>query len=69
VQQVRVESARRRLEQTDESLAQIAQRCGFGCEETMRRSFLRVLHVAPSSYRARFTDARATRATQHRRAS
>jgi transcriptional regulator GlxA family with amidase domain len=69
VQQVRVESARRRLEQADESLAQIAERCGFGCEETMRRSFLRVLRVAPSSYRARFTDARASHAANHRRAS
>jgi transcriptional regulator GlxA family with amidase domain len=66
VQQVRVESARRRLEQADESIAQIAERCGFGCEETMRRSFLRALRVAPSSYRARFTE---TRSTDHRRAS
>lgn len=60
VQRARVESARRRLEQADESVAQIAERCGFGCEETMRRSFLRVLRIAPGSYRARFTERRAS---------
>jgi transcriptional regulator GlxA family with amidase domain len=32
----------------------IAQRCGFGSEETMRRSFLRLLSVTPQDYRARF---------------
>jgi transcriptional regulator GlxA family with amidase domain len=67
VQQVRVESARRRLEQADESVAQIAERCGFGCEETMRRSFLRVLRVAPSNYRARFTEARSAESSADKR--
>ncbi len=32
----------------------IAQRCGFGSEETMRRSFLRLLAVTPQDYRSRF---------------
>lgn len=32
----------------------ISQRCGFGSEETMRRSFLRVLATAPQDYRRRF---------------
>ena len=67
VQQVRVESAKRRLEQADDSIAAIAVDCGFGSEETMRRSFLRVLRVAPSSYRARFTDG--ARSLKDRRAS
>ncbi|MGC1864174.1 MAG: hypothetical protein WA733_24415 [Methylocystis sp.] len=32
----------------------MAQRCGFGSEETMRRSFPRVLAVTPRDYRSRF---------------
>jgi transcriptional regulator GlxA family with amidase domain len=32
----------------------IAERCGFGSEETMRRSFLRLLSVTQQDYRARF---------------
>jgi transcriptional regulator GlxA family with amidase domain len=32
----------------------ICQRCGFGSEETMRRSFLRLLEVTPQEYRKRF---------------
>jgi transcriptional regulator GlxA family with amidase domain len=35
-------------------IKRIAQRCGFGSEETMRRSFFRLLSVAPQDYRARF---------------
>jgi hypothetical protein len=33
----------------------IAQRCGFGSEETMRRSFLRLIAATPQDYRARFS--------------
>jgi transcriptional regulator GlxA family with amidase domain len=32
----------------------VSQRCGFGSEETMRRSFLRLLCVTPQDYRDRF---------------
>ena len=32
----------------------IAQRCGFGSEETMRRGFLRLLTITPQDHRARF---------------
>ena len=32
----------------------IAQRCGFGSEETFRRSFHRLIAVTPQDYRARF---------------
>jgi transcriptional regulator GlxA family with amidase domain len=35
-------------------IKRIAQRCGFGSEETMRRSFLRLLAVTPQDYRSRF---------------
>ena len=57
VERVRVEGARRRLEETSAGLEQIARECGFGSPDAMRRSFLRVIRVAPSDYRARFRAA------------
>ncbi|PJI36916.1 AraC family transcriptional regulator, partial [Methylobacterium radiotolerans] len=32
----------------------VARTCGFGSEETMRRSFLRHVAATPQEYRARF---------------
>lgn len=55
VEKLRVEAARRRLEETSESLDTIAMACGFGSADSMRRSFHRVLNVAPSDYRRRFS--------------
>ncbi len=54
VERVRLEDARRRLEDTAEPVAAIAAACGFGTAETMRRAFLRALEVAPAEYRRRF---------------
>jgi transcriptional regulator GlxA family with amidase domain len=54
VEQARVEAARRRLEESDDGVDTIAAACGFGTAETMRRTFLRALHVAPTDYRRRF---------------
>jgi transcriptional regulator GlxA family with amidase domain len=54
VEQVRLEAARRRLEESNQSVEQVAASCGFGTSETMRRSFLRHLGVAPAAYRSRF---------------
>lgn len=54
VESVRVEAARRALEDTRAPVAEIARVCGFGTSETMRRSFLRALAVAPAEYRRRF---------------
>jgi len=54
VERVRVETARGLLERTEASVAQIAEECGLGSPETLRRAFLRVLGVGPSDYRARF---------------
>jgi transcriptional regulator GlxA family with amidase domain len=63
VERVRLEAARRRLEDTGEAVAAIAAACGFGTAETMRRSFLRTLGLAPAEYRRRFrSDARLPRA-------
>jgi len=54
VERVRVEAARRRLEQRGASVANVANQCGFGTAETMRRSFIRRIGVAPDDYRRRF---------------
>jgi transcriptional regulator GlxA family with amidase domain len=55
VEHLRVEAARQALGNTRRSIKDIARRCGFGSEETMRRSFLRLLFVAPRDYRERFS--------------
>jgi transcriptional regulator GlxA family with amidase domain len=54
VEQLRVEAARRLLLESRLPAKRISQRCGFGSEETMRRSFLRLLAVSPQDYRSRF---------------
>lgn len=60
VERVRVEAARRRLEESDDGVEEIAAHCGFGSAEVMRRSFLRQLRVAPADYRRRFRSPRAS---------
>ena len=55
IERLRVEAARRLLSESRLPVKRIAQRCGFGTEETLRRSFLRLLAVTPQDYRARFT--------------
>jgi transcriptional regulator GlxA family with amidase domain len=54
VEGVRLEVARRMLEETDESVARVAVAGGFGTAETMRRVFLRSLRTGPMEYRRRF---------------
>lgn len=54
VEQVRVEAARRKLEDSGAGVEEVAEICGFGTGETMRRAFLRNVRVAPSDYRSRF---------------
>ncbi len=54
VERLRLEAARRRLEEGDEPVAEVAAACGFGTAETMRRVFLRALGLGPSEYRRRF---------------
>lgn len=56
VERLRVEAARRRLEESHDKLEKVANDCGFGSLQSLRRSFLRVLHVPPKDYRHRFTD-------------
>jgi transcriptional regulator GlxA family with amidase domain len=55
VERIRVEAARQMLER-GLPVKRVAARCGFGSEETMRRSFLRLLGVTPQAYRERFSS-------------
>jgi transcriptional regulator GlxA family with amidase domain len=55
IERLRVEAARRLLSESGQPVKRISQRCGFGSEETMRRSFLRLLAVTPQDYRTRFS--------------
>jgi transcriptional regulator GlxA family with amidase domain len=54
----RVEAARRELESSDDTVATIAARVGFGTAESMRRTFVRDLGAAPDDYRRRFSHHR-----------
>lgn len=54
VERLRLEAAQRRLEESEASIEQIARECGFGSADAMRRTFVRVIRVTPSDYRARF---------------
>jgi transcriptional regulator GlxA family with amidase domain len=55
IEQLRVEAARRLLGDSALPIKRIADRCGFGTEETLRRSFLRAVAVTPQAYRERFS--------------
>jgi transcriptional regulator GlxA family with amidase domain len=54
VEAVRVETARRRLEESADGVEGVAAAAGFGSSESMRRAFLRTVRVAPNAYRSRF---------------
>jgi transcriptional regulator GlxA family with amidase domain len=54
IERLRVEAAQNLLLGSRLPVKRIAQRCGFGSEETLRRSFLRLLTVTPHDYRSRF---------------
>ena len=61
VERVRVDTARRLLEEHDDGVEVIARAAGFGTAETMRRVFVRRLGVSPTDYRRRFTTAQPDR--------
>ncbi|WLG94286.1 GlxA family transcriptional regulator [Pseudomonas sp. FP198] len=54
VELIRVETARRLLCDSAVPIKRVALQCGFGSEETLRRSFLRGMGVTPQAYRERF---------------
>jgi transcriptional regulator GlxA family with amidase domain len=57
LEKLRLETARRRLEETHLSLEQIAIECGLGSADTLRRIFLRHLKITPNQYRRSFKTA------------
>ncbi|OOC57113.1 MULTISPECIES: GlxA family transcriptional regulator [Nocardiopsis] len=54
VERVRLEAARRWLEESDAGVVAVARRCGFASAEVMRRAFVRALGCSPAQYRERF---------------
>ena len=54
VEAIRVDAAKRALEETDERMPQIAKRCGFSDEDQMRVAFARQIGISPIAYRTRF---------------
>ena len=53
VERVRFEAAQQLLAQTDVTVERVAESCGFGSAETLRRVFLRRTGVGPAAYRLR----------------
>jgi transcriptional regulator GlxA family with amidase domain len=54
VEELRLETSRRLLERTTQSLGEIGDRCGFASADILGRAFTRVLLTTPSDYRNRF---------------
>jgi hypothetical protein len=54
VERVRLEAARRHLEDTAAGVEQAARACGYRTTEAMRRAFNEALGVSPAEYRRRF---------------
>jgi transcriptional regulator GlxA family with amidase domain len=57
IEKVRLESAKRLLEETDLSMQKICEECGFGNTDTMRNIFMRHLKTTPFNYRHLFGEA------------
>jgi transcriptional regulator GlxA family with amidase domain len=58
IERLRLEAARRRLEETRHGLKRIAADCGLGSVGTLRTVFRRALGVAPGQYRRHFRGPR-----------
>ncbi len=56
VERARVEGVRRRLEESSDGLDGIATDCGFASADSLRRTFMRIVGVLPTDYRARFSQ-------------
>ncbi|MEX2149574.1 MAG: DJ-1/PfpI family protein [Steroidobacteraceae bacterium] len=54
VRQLRIEQARRRIEEGASRLKQVARDCGFADEQALRRGFQDVVGITPAEYRSRF---------------
>ncbi|HEY8986250.1 MAG TPA: GlxA family transcriptional regulator [Streptomyces sp.] len=60
VDRVRLEHARRLLEETPDPVDQISRASGYGTPEAMRRAFVKALGTPPLEYRRRFRPTPAT---------
>jgi transcriptional regulator GlxA family with amidase domain len=65
VEALRVDHARLRLESSGQKLEAVAEQCGFGTVETMRRAFHRRLGVSPNDYRSKFQSRKESHANRH----
>ncbi|MFD7164434.1 GlxA family transcriptional regulator [Streptomyces violascens] len=54
VERVRLEHARRLLEETPSGVREVSRAAGYGTPEAMRRAFVKKLGTAPAEYRRRF---------------
>ncbi len=54
VERVRLEHARRLLEDTAHGVEEVSRTAGYGTPEAMRRAFVKALGTAPAEYRRRF---------------
>ncbi|MYR45890.1 GlxA family transcriptional regulator [Streptomyces sp. SID5910] len=59
VDRVRLEHARRLLEDSGDGVEEISRISGYGTPEAMRRAFVRALGASPAEYRRRFRPATA----------
>ena len=58
VEEIRLDAARRLLEETEERIEAVAAKCGYSGEEQMRAAFVRTLKIPPREYRRRFTTSK-----------
>ncbi len=58
VERARLERARQCLERGTASIDEIAEKCGYGSREVLRRAFTRHVGLTPSDYRERFRGRR-----------
>jgi transcriptional regulator GlxA family with amidase domain len=57
IEKLRLETARRRLEETKLTLDEISSECGVGSADALRRLFIRHMKTTPSDYRRSFGTA------------
>jgi transcriptional regulator GlxA family with amidase domain len=69
VEELRLETSRRLLERTTQSLDEIADRCGFASADVLGRAFTRILLTTPSEYRNRFLSSGIGKRGNHKSAS
>jgi transcriptional regulator GlxA family with amidase domain len=56
IEAIRIDAARRRLEESNDRIETVAAHTGFTGEEQMRGAFIRSLGIPPREYRKRFTS-------------